>query len=234
MGMAVALSRGDLTVEDCPDLSPADREAVRAVIPRPSDWRTDLVRSLLDELKGVDLSLRRQALGLTGVTPSGCTLTLFGREISVGPEGIGPGLDVWDQILVLRYLLNPAHIQPTGKWKAFRDLRDGSVKAEGFRKECERPLAAVFERSGSTTLTRILGQMGGQVVEDQFAPFAMKLSPLPRLPLLLLIWPGDAEFAADAKVLLDETAATALDVESLIFLGERLVARVETACEDIP
>jgi len=229
MGLAVGITRGDLTAGNCPELSGEEQAAVQRLVPRPSDWRVDLVNSLLGELRGVDLPSRKEALGLVNASAGRCALLYLGREIEVDQERVGTDLDPWDQILVLRYLLGPGGGPPSGTWKAFRDLRDGSVKAEGFRKECERPLAGIFEHDGHEMLQRKIQEMGGSPVSGQVAPMAMKVTPLPRIPLLLLIWPGDADFGADAKILLDETATSFLDVESLIFLGERMITRLEDA-----
>ena len=229
MGLAVGIVRGDLTAKDCPRLTCEEQAVVQGMVPRPSDWRVDLVNSLLEELRAVDLTSRKEPLGLLDASDEDCTLVYMGREVGVDGKQVGPALDLWDQILVLRYLLGPGARKPSGVWKAFRDLRDGSVKAEGFRKECERPLAGAFERLGQETLRRRLQALGGTSVSGQVAPMAMEIMPLPRVPLLLLVWPGDTDFGADAKVLLDETATSFLDVESLIFLGERLVTYLDTA-----
>jgi len=228
MGLAVGIVRGDLRAEDCPELSPEDQAVVQGLVPRPSDWRVDLVNSLLEDLKAVDLASRQEPLGLLHASDRDCSLIYMGRQIGVDGTQVGPALDLWDQILVLRYLLGRGGVKPSGIWKAFRDLRDGSVKAEGFRKECERPLAQAFEHLGPETLQKRLQTLGGTPAFGQVAPLALEIRPLPRVPLLLLVWPGDTDFGADAKILLDETATSFLDVESLIFLGEQLVTYLES------
>jgi len=181
------------------------------------------------ELSEKDLRSIRNPLGLLSASAGTCSLMFMGREIQVNRETVGPGLDPWDQILVLRYLLGNGTSRPSGVWKAFRDLKDGTVKAEGFRKECERPLATLFETYGTETFRNRVEKLGGRTAAGHVAPLALEVFPLPQVPLLMLVWPGDAEFGADAKILLDETSTSFLDVESLIFLGERLLARLEDA-----
>ena len=53
----------------------------------------------------------------------------------------------------------------------------------------------------------------------------MIFRPLPRIPVMLHFWDSDpAEgFEADVKLLFDETIIEHLDIESIIFLSERLL-----------
>lgn len=56
------------------------------------------------------------------------------------------------------------------------------------------------------------------------ADVAAVFRPLPRVPVVLLFWdavPGD-NVQSQAKLMFDETVAEHLDIESIVFLGERL------------
>jgi hypothetical protein len=68
--------------------------------------------------------------------------------------------------------------------------------------------------------------LGGVVLTDssQSADLALRLDPLPRVPVLLLFWdaaPGDP-FGAEARLLFDRTVTEHLDIESILFLSERI------------
>jgi hypothetical protein len=56
------------------------------------------------------------------------------------------------------------------------------------------------------------------------ADAAFFFQPLPRVPLMLLFWDEDPldGFGAAAKLLFDETVTDHLDIESIVFLSERL------------
>ena len=56
------------------------------------------------------------------------------------------------------------------------------------------------------------------------ADLAMLIRPLPRVPIMLMFWDEDQEdgFEAQAKLLFDETVTEHLDIESIVFLSERL------------
>ena len=60
--------------------------------------------------------------------------------------------------------------------------------------------------------------------KENSADVAVCFQPLPRVPLMLLFWDEDLSdgFAAAAKLLFDETVVEHLDIESIVFLSERL------------
>ena len=79
------------------------------------------------------------------------------------------------------------------------------------------------------------GRLGGQPASPKVssADVAIRFLPLPRVPVLLLFWDEGLEdgFSATAKLLFDETITDHLDIESILFLSERLR---ELLCEPLP
>jgi hypothetical protein len=68
--------------------------------------------------------------------------------------------------------------------------------------------------------------LGGVDVKEEYptADVALFFRALPRVPLLMLFWDEDEteRFDARVKLLFDETVVEHLDIESMIFLSERL------------
>ena len=68
--------------------------------------------------------------------------------------------------------------------------------------------------------------LGGvnMTVDFGSADLAMLIRPLPRVPIMLIFWDEDQEdgFDPQAKLLFDETVTEHLDIESIVFLSERL------------
>ena len=60
--------------------------------------------------------------------------------------------------------------------------------------------------------------------EYEEADVAVFFRPLPRIPLVILFWDQEKEedFEARVKLMFDETIVGHLDLESIIFLSERL------------
>jgi hypothetical protein len=89
----------------------------------------------------------------------------------------------------------------------------------------ETPLVERFQ-SRLEALTVSALDIGGQAImgEDKSADAAFLFRPLPRVPIMLLFWDDDPAdgFGAAAKLLFDETVTDHLDIESIVFLSERL------------
>jgi Domain of unknown function (DUF3786) len=69
-------------------------------------------------------------------------------------------------------------------------------------------------------------RLGGRDVtqEIESADAAFYFQALPRVPVMLMFWSAEAEdgFEAEAKLLFDESITDHLDIESIMFLSERL------------
>ena len=59
---------------------------------------------------------------------------------------------------------------------------------------------------------------------ENSADAAFCFHPLPRVPVMLLFWDEDPVdgFGATVKLLFDETVTEHLDIESIVFMSERL------------
>jgi len=144
MPFAVALDRGDVQLSACPVLSEEQTTAISPLLENSGDWREELAADLQGRLPGLDASLYPPVLGVTSPEPGVLCLPYLGSDLCIDAEGFRGPATVWDRILVLRYLLNagagPLREHPV----AFRELKDGSVKATAFAGECERPLARLY------------------------------------------------------------------------------------------
>ena len=59
--------------------------------------------------------------------------------------------------------------------------------------------------------------------EYEASDVALHFIPLPRVPVIVLFWDQEGEdFEARVKLLFDETITEHLDIESILFLSERL------------
>jgi hypothetical protein len=69
--------------------------------------------------------------------------------------------------------------------------------------------------------------------EPHSADLALLFNPLPRVPIRPMFWDEDKNdgFDAEVKLLFDETIMEDLDIESIIFLSERLR---QLLCEAVP
>lgn len=113
--------------------------------------------------------------------------------------------------------------KPSGVWKGFIEFPNTVSKAVTMEKAVEKPLAARF--AGKTTELRQRAKALGAAdltVTDGSAQLALLLTPLPRVPVALLFWDGGGDFPAQTKLMFDETVTEHLDIESIVFLSERI------------
>ena len=132
------------------------------------------------------------------------------------------------------YIKNAGNISLSRKWTAFRDLKNGLIRAESFNEICETPLAKMFCSDRKSFINKLTA-MGAGKITGFSTEYSFEVHPLPKIPFLILIWPGEAgsdsrreDFEPACKVLLDSTAADFLDVEALLYLGLSLVNAVRT------
>jgi len=129
----------------------------------------------------------------------------------------------YEQVFILNHLAQGGWHQPTGVWKGFIEFPNTVSKAVTMRKAVEEPLAARF--AGKTAELRQRATVLGATdltLAGGTAQVSLVLRPLPRVPVALLFWDGGADFAAQAKLMFDETVSEHLDIESIVFLSERI------------
>ncbi len=227
MPLAVAVAAGTASAAECPELSPEVLRELGAVAGK-GDWREAFIAELRREVAEVPLAEVAPGLGAQ-MRGGSLAVRLLGREYLVVPDGrvVADGAEPspWVQILLLHYVRTRGSVPLAGAWVSFGQLRGGMVKAAAFARDCEEPLRELMERDPAGA-RRGLERLGGAPEPGQPAPFAWRVLPLPRIPVLILFWPGDEEFPAKLRILLDATADRFLDVETLLFLGEGLVRNV--------
>ena len=136
--------------------------------------------------------------------------------------------DVWDIILLYNYIASNCRQSPTGNWISIDALPGSIPKKPELEETCEKRIAQAFKGDieGLETAVKILGGISADV--ETSADVRMVLRPLPKIPFLLLFWDEDTTegFEARAKVLFDETILCFLDIESAVFLAEKMASRL--------
>jgi hypothetical protein len=171
-----------------------------------------------------------------GLAPGGVEVPYFGRPHLVShPDGdvtaAGEPAHVAVSILLLHYLLHADGVLPAGEWLAFRDLPDGLFYATSFAERVEAPLARAFGAVSAAGLEvaleafrRAAAAAGGAPLDLADASYVFQA--LPRLTLAVLVWAGDDEFPAQARVMFDASAGHYLPAEDLAGLGGQLSRRL--------
>jgi len=223
MAFAMAVTGGEKDITSCPHMDTGRAEEMRRSIDN-TDWKAELIESLRYEVSR--LALPAIAEGIGGRIVDGMlVIKCLGRDFFIDSEGMirsGGHINPWVEILLLHYVRTGGRGELAGEWVSFSELRGGMVKAQAFRRECEAPLREIIDRD-ETFFSDTLAMLDGEERKGFSSDRAWVIRPLPRVPFLLLYWRADEDFGSTLNILLDRTADTFLDVESLIFLGEGLV-----------
>jgi hypothetical protein len=142
------------------------------------------------------------------------TLRSFSRNISIFPgerrifsqngggDIILQKLGYFSRLSILWYLVGAKEIPLSGKLIKPGDLKGGQLF---FRGTHILPLQGLAEKYCADVKSFYLKaqDLGSERIE--YGDASIKLLPLPRVPVVLLLWKGDDEFPARADLLLDST-----------------------------
>jgi hypothetical protein len=133
---------------------------------------------------------------------------------SPDPEPLHPYFDLF----AVHYLRSAKEIPPAGQWISEKDIPGGTTF---FRGPHAVPVRVIASRFGEDIqgFARRCEQYGGTRLDLADAAFSFVITP--RVPVAVLLWQGDAEFPAEAKLLYDATIARhlALDIVYALAVG---------------
>ncbi len=157
-------------------------------------------------------------------TSSGCyLLQSFGTEITISPgdkkifgsnqtgELLLTRLGYFSKLSILWYLVCSKDIPLSGRLVNPANLRGGQIFFRGTHVLPLDKLAEKYNNDAEGFLSKGMA-LGGERVGHGDA--AVQLFPLPRIPVVLILWKGDDEFPPGADILFDSSGEThlALDV----------------------
>lgn len=189
----------------------------------------DAVRKLVTELARRDYHELVQKSGASALEPDGLALRCLGRDYRIthpGGEvttGSGEAVDEHLAILLLLYLTEAGGRQQEGRWIAFEQISGGAGYVASFRGRVVAPLLRVFGQQPEALL-EAAGELDAAPLDMGDA--AVALAALPRVPIALVLWRGDDEFAPSASVVFDASIEDYLDAEAVTVLAELATRRM--------
>ncbi len=245
LAFAAAVTKGGENPRKCPYVDPSQfgdefssgkhgKDGLEGVGKLLDDKDVELVAYLKRKTSQIDFATAAEAIGCTWSGPEKDCLLLqyFGRDVEISHDGILiDGKDVEDprdQILLYNYVHFAGGDKPTQEWIGMESLPNSISKIRTLRVYCEERIAEFF--AGKTDLLKkIAPQLGAEALKnpEQSCSAAFFIPALPRLPLFVLFWDEEKEdgFPAKVKVLFDQKVLDFLDIESLVFVCERMAER---------
>jgi hypothetical protein len=156
-------------------------------------------------------------------------LPYFSDHIIIAKNAIckedGGPLSRWEQVFIYNHMAQGGSADPTDTWKGLEQIPNTISKIKSMRRHVELPLIDHF--SGKPDALKAAARPLGAIdISAQYgnADVTLKFQPLPRIPVILLFWDAEPEdeLEAQVKLLFNETITQHLDIESILFLSERL------------
>lgn len=132
-------------------------------------------------------------------------------------------IPIQEQVLILHYMTAMKPVLPAGKWIAYREIPGASFYFSAFVKRAIDPLKKVFGNN-IVAFEHAAGQLKGKSVDIGDSGFAF--SVLPKIPLQIILYKGDEDFAPEANILFDSTVAAFLSPEDAAWLAGMVVYRL--------
>ncbi len=129
-------------------------------------------------------------------------------------------------LVILFYLLRSQDIPIAGEWISERDLPGGVTFFTGPH---SIPTYLIQERFGYETdgFKRVCENLGGRPIDMADKAFVFRI--LPRVPVAVLLWRGDDEFDAEARILFDKTISQQLPLDVIFGMTVVLCSSIAQA-----
>jgi hypothetical protein len=168
------------------------------------------------------------------------TLPFCGRDFALAFPGLefapDAGLPPHVQALLVYYFATSDGSLPSGPWRPFVELPNGSFYWRAFQGYTGDTLA---RRLGdhADALPAAVASLGGRPLERHElatnADAAWFVPGLPRVPIVVAWWNADDEFPARAELLFDTTATNHLPTDGCAVLGSWLTTMLLAHAERI-
>jgi hypothetical protein len=128
-----------------------------------------------------------------------------------------------EQILILHYLRARSAAAVPGDWVAYREIPGAAFYFGAFAKRAIDPLKKAFGRN-IAGFVAAAGRLMGRPVAPGDAGFEFRV--FPKVPLRLILYAGDEEFAPEANILFGRSIGGMLSPEDIAWLAGMVVYRL--------
>lgn len=125
-----------------------------------------------------------------------------------------------DKILILHYFNMAKGTPLTNKVITYKELPEGANYFPTFYQRAIKPLATYFGNEPHR-LPDMARTLGGH--EADYGDAAVTINAFSRVPITLVLWKGDKEFAPEGNILFNSTIADYLPAEDIIVLCQTIV-----------
>ncbi len=189
------------------------------------EWAKERASSM--KIKDLPERIGGELIDIDGKTT--LELPYFNGIIVISDDDInhkdGSELTRWEKVFIYNHMAQGGSAFPTGNWKGLVEFPNTVSKMKSMVDHIEKPMIDRF-RGRVETLIAAGEKIGGKDItkENDTADAALQFQPLPKVPVRVVFWDEvkDERIEAQVKFQFDETIIEHLDIESIMFLSEKL------------
>jgi len=130
---------------------------------------------------------------------------------------------VREKVLILHYFTSAKGTPAANRLITFRELPEGSVYSPTFSKRTIQPLLQYFGKD-PYLLVDASEKLGGHKAD--YGDTAVTINAFSRVPITIILWRGDDEFAPQGSIVFDATISDYLPTEDITVLCETITWRL--------
>ncbi|MDI6852908.1 MAG: DUF3786 domain-containing protein [Deltaproteobacteria bacterium] len=230
------------SLENCPHLPAAKAGAAAHIraqqeqgVGRRRESISIALEAVQEKVAPLDFAVLAPGLGATYGQENGqgflefpffrLPLRVFKNRVQYSP---GVQANPWDAIFLYNYIASQGSKPLSGKWITYQSLPNSVSKVKTLER-LQREFAAHISGRLSQFRKRAAALQAEPAAMGEDADYAAIFRPLPKVPVALLFWEAESEenFPAQVRFLFDDTVSDYLDLESLLFLVEGLIDRLQ-------
>lgn len=231
LAFADAVFKGQKQLKECPHLEDHFVEQLEGKISRPltlEEQQELMLEEIKKKIATVDLAAAAERLG--GSFSGGkLRIKCLGREFAVDTRGNVTSdchINSWVTVPLLNYILSGKGVNPTGRWVAFRELKNGKDRQPLFGQRCEKPLKEIAD-ANEDFFEDLLSLFGKPINDENLPDTSFVLHALPKVPILISYERVENGTVSKLNVLFDALAEENLHAEFLHMLASGIVTMLE-------
>ncbi len=144
-------------------------------------------------------------------------------DVEVSVVGSPERVPLREKILILHYFNSAKGTPLANTLVTFRDLPEGSAYFPTFSKRTIKPLLDHFAEE-PRRLFAASEKLGGR--KTDYGDAAVTINAFHRVPITIVLWRGDDEFAPEGSILFDAAICDCLPTEDIIVLCEIITWKI--------
>ncbi len=229
MAFAAMILQGEAKLSQCPHIAPEAAGLFGGFVAQLAktleERRDELMEELKREIPNIDFKEAAPRLDAT-VSGEHLVLRCLGKRFELDKDGNLHSechINNWVHLPILNYTVHSQGRELTGEWVTFAELKNAADWARFFSHRCEKRMQAIaaedpdlFFDAMDIFASRSAEAKAGEAFAT--ADYAIEVSPLPKVTMLIAFWKAEDEFDAKLTLLFDRSAEVNLGAESIYLL----------------